>query len=124
LSAAELLAKADRAALSAKMLFEAGDADGACNRAYYAMFDAARALLISAGQEVGKTHSSVISAFGNSFVKKGTFPPEMGRVLREAEAFRMAADYRGSSVQLSDAKAIVDEALAFVAAAKIASSKP
>jgi len=40
--AQDLLAKAIRAAASAKMLLDAGDADGACNRAYYAMFDAGR----------------------------------------------------------------------------------
>lgn len=39
----ELMAKARRAVLSAKVLLDVGDADGACNRAYYAMFDAARA---------------------------------------------------------------------------------
>jgi len=32
ITARELLAKAERAAASAKLLLEAGDADGACNR--------------------------------------------------------------------------------------------
>ena len=41
----ELMAKADRALASAKLLLDSGDVDGACNRAYYAMFDAARAAL-------------------------------------------------------------------------------
>jgi len=40
MTARELMAKAERAAASAKLLLEAGDADGACNRAYYAMVDA------------------------------------------------------------------------------------
>ncbi len=40
------MTKAERAAVSAKLLLEAGDVDGACNRAYYAMFDAARAALL------------------------------------------------------------------------------
>ncbi|MDZ7919671.1 HEPN domain-containing protein [Rhodoferax sp.] len=34
----ELMAKADRALASAKLLLDSGDVDGACNRAYYAMF--------------------------------------------------------------------------------------
>ncbi|MGD9522152.1 MAG: HEPN domain-containing protein, partial [Tepidiphilus sp.] len=46
------MAKARRAVLSAKVLLDAGDADGACNRAYYAMFDAARAALIASGAPV------------------------------------------------------------------------
>jgi uncharacterized protein (UPF0332 family) len=37
----DLIEKASRAVRSAKILFEARDVDGACNRAYYAMFDAA-----------------------------------------------------------------------------------
>lgn len=43
----ELLNKAERASASSKILLAAKDADGACNRAYYAMFDAARAALLS-----------------------------------------------------------------------------
>lgn len=39
----ELITKAQRALASAKLLLGSGDVDGACNRAYYAMFDAARA---------------------------------------------------------------------------------
>jgi uncharacterized protein (UPF0332 family) len=40
-SARELMNKAERAVVSAKLLREAQDTDGACNRAYYAMFNAA-----------------------------------------------------------------------------------
>lgn len=43
MSAQELIVKANRAIASAKLLHAAGDSDGACNRAYYAMFDAAKA---------------------------------------------------------------------------------
>lgn len=42
-----LMSKADRARASARALPNLGDVDGACNRAYYAMFDAARAALIA-----------------------------------------------------------------------------
>lgn len=44
-----LMIKASEAAESAKLLPGAGDVDGACNRAHYAMFDAARAALIWSG---------------------------------------------------------------------------
>jgi uncharacterized protein (UPF0332 family) len=59
MTARELMAKAERAAESAKLLLEAGDADGACNRAYYAMHNAARAALLAAGpvaNSVSTTH--------------------------------------------------------------------
>ena len=39
--------KADRALTSARALLEMNDGDGACNRAYYAMFDAAHAALLA-----------------------------------------------------------------------------
>lgn len=56
MKAVDLMAKAIQAAASARVLLEIGDADGACNRAFYAMFDAARAALLASGHDVGKTH--------------------------------------------------------------------
>jgi hypothetical protein len=47
-ASAELIARARRSATSAKLLFDAGDLNVACNRAYSAMFDAARAALLPA----------------------------------------------------------------------------
>ena len=41
------MTKANRALAPAKLLVNSGDVDGACNRAYYAMFDATRAALLS-----------------------------------------------------------------------------
>ena len=46
-SAASLMAKAAQAVASARVLLETNDADGATNRAYYAMFDAAQAALLT-----------------------------------------------------------------------------
>ena len=70
----ELMAKARRAVLSAKVLLDAGDADGA----YYAMFDAARAALIASGApveaELARTHNGLISAFSLHLVKTGRVP--------------------------------------------------
>ena len=69
----ELMDKADRAIASAKLLLDAGDVDGPCNRAYYAMFDAARAALLLSGAPVdpvvAKSHSGLISAFSLHLVK-------------------------------------------------------
>lgn len=62
------MSKAMRACASARVLLDLGDVDGACNRAYYAMFDAARAALLATEAPVethlGKTHSGLIAAFG------------------------------------------------------------
>ena len=52
LTAEALMAKAETATASANALLALGDVDGACNRAYYAMFDAARAALLATNGSV------------------------------------------------------------------------
>lgn len=82
--------KAHLAASSARLLLNAGDTSGACNRAYYAMFDAARAALLTSGaplsSEIGKTHSGLIHAFSQYLVKPGLVPKELGQSLARARA--------------------------------------
>lgn len=114
MKAKELMVKAVRATVSAKVLLDAGDADGACNRAYYAMFDAARAALLASGHEVGKTHRGLLNSFANDLVKNELIPKEMGRLLKRAETFRYVADYSEELVELSDALEMVAQAEIFV----------
>lgn len=120
MNARELLAKAIQAAASAKILLDTGDADGACNRAYYAMFDAARAALIASGAsvepEVAKTHNGLIAAFSLHLVKAGRVPVELGRALNKAEELRRIADYKGDPVETGDAAWAVSQAREFVQA--------
>jgi len=110
------MAKAVQAASSARLLLETGDADGASNRAYYAMFDAARAALVACGYEVGKTHKGVLNAFSARLVRNGPLPREIGRLLKHAETFRYVADYKDEPVQWNDAQDMVEQAETFVAA--------
>ena len=77
----ELMSKAIRAAASARTLLAVGDADGASNRAYYAMFDAARAALWVSGVNAGKTHRGILNAFHEQLIKTEKLPVEMGRLL-------------------------------------------
>lgn len=116
MKAHDLMAKAVQALESAKLLLDAGDADGASNRAYYAMFDAARAALLTSGLDVGKTHKGVLSAFSDRLVKNGPIPKEVGRLLKHAETFRYVADDEGDPVELGDARQLVQQAETFVAA--------
>jgi uncharacterized protein (UPF0332 family) len=113
-----LMAKADTACTSARVLLELGDMDGAANRAYYAMFDAARAALLASGapvtSDVGRSHSGLIGAFGNFLVKNGPVSREVGRLLNRAHEIRLVADYNGASVEPSDAKGMVEQAETFV----------
>ena len=112
----ELMAKAEQALRSALVLLGAGDADGACNRAYYAMFDAARAALLAQGESVGKTHRGVLIAFHARFVKGGLVSPKIGRQIKHAESLRYFADYETDSLLREDAQEVVQQAEAFVAA--------
>ena len=118
MNAQDLLAKAIQAAASAKLLLDAGDADGACNRAYYAMFDAARAALLASGApvpaEIAKTHSGLISAFSLHLVKSGRVPIEFGKTLNKAEELRLIADYKGDPIESDAASWVVTEAHSFV----------
>ena len=61
-----LLHKAFRAQKSAVLLLQSGDNDGACSRAYYAMFDAARFALTREGfaPEALKRYCGIQSASG------------------------------------------------------------
>jgi len=115
-----LMAKADRACSSARALLDLGDMDGAANRAYYAMFDAARAALLASGApvepDIGRTHSGLIGAFGNFLVKNGLVSKEVGRLLNRAHEIRLVADYNGDSVEPTDAQEMVEQAETFVAA--------
>jgi len=111
-----LLRKADQARTSAQALLNAGDVDGACNRACYAMFDAARACLMAQGFDLGKTHKGVLSAFSEHLIKSGLVSRDLGRLLKRAEAFRYVADYESGSIAADDARYLVDQAEVFVRA--------
>jgi uncharacterized protein (UPF0332 family) len=113
-NANDLMMKAVQAASSAADLLENGDTDGACNRAYYAMFDSARAALIQAGHQIGKTHKGVLALFSEQFVKPGLVSKEVGKSLKKAETFRYVADYDSASVNYSDAQDLVILAQYFV----------
>lgn len=118
MNAQDLMTKANRALASAHKLFQDNDSDGACNRAYYAMFDAARAALIASKApvppEIAKTHSGLIAAFSLHLVKPGLFPVELGRAFNRAEDLRLVADYKGDSISLEDALWAVQHAQTFL----------
>jgi len=113
---AGLLEKAGRAAESAGVLLDHGDLDGACSRAYYAIFDAARFALACRGHEPEtiRTHSSVHSAFAKEFVKPGAVTKEIGRLLGQVQDLRLLADYAAEPVLPDKARWAVEMAKLFV----------
>ena len=67
------------------------------NRAYYAVFYAALALLVTVDAEPHK-HSGVLAKFDELFIREGIFPREMSRILHHAFDMRQAGDYQKSRV--------------------------
>lgn len=124
------LQRAEISLKSAKLLLDAGDTDGACSRAYYAMYDAVRACLTWAGikPERGefKTHHGITVAFGLHLVKPGLFPAEASKSFQRVQFIRQVADYDVTPVPQKDAALSVQEAENFVAAsaALIAAPRP
>ncbi len=120
MKASDLIDKAERAAASARVLLAEGDIDGACNRAYYAMFDAARAALVAARSparaESTRTHSGLITAFSLELVKTGQVDAEFGRALNKAAEVRLIADYMAATVSREIGVETVASAERFVAA--------
>jgi len=116
------LTKAGKALSAARLLVKAKDADGACNRAYYAMFDAAHAALFALGIEglakPIKTHHGLVARFGQEVIVAGPLPVEHGHDFNKVEELRLLADYNAEPVDLADATWAVERAEAFVAAVK------
>lgn len=118
MSPEEFFHKARVALQSSELLLQSGDTDGACNRAYYAMFDAARAALLQAGIEdlSGiKSHSGLISAFSLYLVKTGKVSVDLGKSLNKVEDLRLIADYRGDEVSAERAAWALEQAHLFLA---------
>jgi uncharacterized protein (UPF0332 family) len=91
-----------------------GHYDVATSRAYYAMFYAASALLVSQGISRSK-HSGVHAAFGQYFVKPGLIEPQYGRMLVNAFNVRLDSDYEAKpSLSLELAEDILRDASQFV----------
>lgn len=119
--AADFFAKADVALRSAHRLLELDDLDGTTNRAYYAMFDAARAALLWAKVPIEsiKSHSSIISAFGMHLVKTGMVDPSLGKAFNRAEDLRLLADYSDGPVEPEHVQRLVADAEIFVSTLRV-----
>ena len=93
-----LIDKAKKFLDSSKLLLNASDYDSTVSRIYYAMFFSTEALLLTKNL-AAKSHSGLISIFGEHFIKTNVFPKEMGRQLNRAYDKRLIGDY-GTSVTI------------------------
>jgi uncharacterized protein (UPF0332 family) len=117
--ARQLWAKAQSAARSSKLLADAGDWDGASNRAYYAVFSAARAVLagVRGSLASSKGHGTIVRRFEKHLVQERGLDPAFGRSFfgRLSHA-RWVADYDDAPVDETAAHAMPGEAERFLAA--------
>lgn len=79
----DLERRARRYLQSAKLLLDSGDMESSVSRAYYAMFYAAEAALVTKGLAFS-SHKGVIAGFGEHFVKTGVFPNRLNTELTRA----------------------------------------
>ena len=112
----DLRLKAERALATARELQD-HDPDGSVNRSYYAMFDIARAALLSAGvreDELPRTHSGLIGLFSKHAVLSGRIDQKLFGALGRAESLHLIADYTGTPLDAKTAADTVSRAEIFV----------
>ncbi len=109
-----LFAKAVEAAESGRDALDRGDVNSAVNRAYYAMFNAARAYLATVGQDTHGPHGTIVRLFGMHLVQTGKVSADYGRQFNRAQEARSVADYDTASVSPADAETFVNAAESLV----------
>ena len=111
----ELMDKAGRSLAAAELLLQQGYNDFAASRAYYAMFYAVQALLLT--RNVRRTkHSGIIAAFNERFIRGGELPRNLFLFLRDAFEDRAEADYGLAEVSREQAGTHISAGREFVEA--------
>jgi uncharacterized protein len=110
---AKYIAHAHQAVATGKLVLAHEDYITAVNRAYYAIFYAANALLASKGLERSK-HSGVIAGFRQHFVKTGLIEPEFSRFFGAAMDERHAGDYDLEPLDYESASRHLENAAIFL----------
>jgi uncharacterized protein (UPF0332 family) len=107
--------KANKTLNDAHSLFnQAGTPSSIVNRAYYAMFYAALAMLATVEQEPSK-HSGVLALFDQYFMKPNLLPKEMGKFLHQAFDMRQMGDYEEEAeLTKEDAKETLEASAKFI----------
>lgn len=98
----------------ARQIFEIGLYDDTLSRAYYAMFYAAKAALLSEGVDL-RRHSSAVTKFRELFVITGRVDAEYLRYLGQAQSARERSDYAPfAPVSKEGTEEILNTAEAFI----------
>jgi uncharacterized protein (UPF0332 family) len=110
------LTKARRLVRIARGYDDEKDPEGVAHHAYYAMYNAATAVLLERQGTYPKTHSSIVGQFGLLVRDMPDKAREHGRALRESFELRLLADYDADATGLAErARASLAAAASFVA---------
>jgi uncharacterized protein (UPF0332 family) len=103
---------------AAKTLLKDGYIDDAISRAYYSMFHAASAVLLSEGITV-ESHSALKTMFGLHLVRTGKIDKKFSRWLNKLKDERENGDYDiFTSFEYADAQTDIEESEEFLAEMK------
>ncbi len=116
---AEQMSAAEECLEEAKLLLSSGFYKGAASRAYYAMFHAAKAMLLA--RDISpRRHAGVLRILGVEFVNRGYLEETHAEAYKLAFDVRMDADYEGGiKINADLAWQIVYDAAEFLKGAKI-----
>lgn len=110
----KMLEKAERKLKAARKLCQEEMYEDAISRAYYAMYHAALALLLTKGVSP-RTHSGMLTMLSLHFVKSAELPDEYFRMISKDKELRENGDYElfydGTS---EETEMVVDDACKFV----------
>lgn len=110
----QLLHKSAQALESAQSELQAERLDFAVNRAYYACFYAASAVMLQKGKQFVK-HAGLRGAIHKDLIKAGKLAPQWGKVFDRAFENRQAADYLILfTFEAEQVKQLIQDAVAFV----------
>jgi len=113
------LEKAEKKLKVAEKLLRSDDYEDAVSRAYYAVFHAAQALLLTEGERA-ETHKGVVTLFGLLFVKTGKFKKDLGKYLANLKDERESGDYEVFSyIDRETAETAIEEAKEFIRETKL-----
>ena len=108
------LQQAEQCLVSAKVLIDIKDYNGASNRVYYAVFHAMRSVLALESVDFSK-HSGVIAYFRKTYIKTGVFPVAVSITIGKAFELRSDGDYDDDiEVTEEQVKSLLEDVKAFV----------
>ncbi|MCC7212644.1 MAG: HEPN domain-containing protein [Candidatus Brocadia sp.] len=111
--------KANKKVGVAEKLLKSGDYEDAVSRAYYAVFHATQALLLTEGERA-ETHKGIVTLFGLLFVKTGKFSKHIGKYLANLKDDRESGDYEVFSyIDKETAETAISESKEFLKETKL-----